>query len=205
MIAKLEGQLVYKVPTYAEILVGGVTLGVLIPVSTYDGLPECQAKVSLVTHLYVREDQLTLYGFLSAAERDMFQMLIRVSGIGPKVAIAVLSALELSLIEQAILEGDSRPFCSVPGVGKKTAERLLLELRDKLKKHLKGIVSPKGKDQTSSSLRSLAVQDAVAALVTLGYSGVDAHQAVMKAEKDLGSESSTQILVRAGLSRLTKS
>ena len=137
MITFLHGKLVEALPTQVIVNVNGVGYEALIPLSSYDKLPAPGQEVKLLTHLVVREDAHTLYGFMSAAERDLFRLLINsVSGIGPKLAITILSGAKVEELAQAIANGDLPRLVTIPGVGRKTAERLVLELKGQISQFL---------------------------------------------------------------------
>ena len=166
MIAHLEGRLAEKAPNQVTVVVGGVGYRLFIPVSTYYELPDEGASVSLRVHTHVREDVLALYGFVGAVEELLFQRLISVAGVGPSLALKVMSGLEPTALFDAIRKGDVRRLNAIPGVGKKTAERLILELRDKLPE----VASEDGADipTASSSARSFT-HDLLSALLNLGF------------------------------------
>src|SRR4051812_29119212 len=133
MISFLHGKIVEALPTQVTIDVNGVGYDVLIPVSSFDKLPSPGTEVKLLTHLAVREDAHVLYGFMSSAERDLFRLLINtVSGIGPKIALNVLSGMNPTMFRGAVANGDVKALSNISGVGKKTAERIVLELKDKI-------------------------------------------------------------------------
>src|SRR5262249_4635105 len=133
MITFLNGKLVMALPTQAVVDVGGVGYEVFIPLSSYDKLPPVGQSVHILTHLHVREDAQILYGFMSAAERDLFRLLVNhVSGIGPKLALAVLSGMSVPHFKSAVVNSDIASLAKISGLGKKTAERIVLELKDKL-------------------------------------------------------------------------
>ncbi|MBA2585555.1 MAG: Holliday junction branch migration protein RuvA, partial [Chthoniobacterales bacterium] len=133
MITFLEGKLEAALPTQALLEVGGVGYEVLIPLSSYDRLPAPGSAVRILTHLHIREDAHILYGFMSGAERDLFRLLVNhVSGIGPKLALAVLSGMSVSNFKTAVVNNDVTALAKISGLGKKTAERIVLELKDKL-------------------------------------------------------------------------
>src|SRR5689334_19752024 len=132
MIAHLRGRLIAKHPNQAIVEAGGVGYDVTISVPTFSDLPAAGAEVSLFVHTHVREDALALFGFLRAAEKQLFEKLISVSGIGPKLAITILSGMETNAMVAAIRGNDIAKLTRIPGIGKKTAERMVLELRDKL-------------------------------------------------------------------------
>jgi Holliday junction DNA helicase RuvA len=175
MIALLRGVLVEKHPNQAVIEVGGVGYDVIIPVSTFTRLPEVGAEVRLRIHTHVREDALALYGFLSQDEKALFERLIGVSGIGPRMAASILSGLPAADLIAAIRRGEVERLVRIPGVGKKTAERMVLELRDKMP-------APAG-DEPEAAQRALGPvdQDVLSALLNLGCARPAAEAAVRKA------------------------
>lgn len=176
MIDYVSGSLATKKPTEAVIDVGGIGYRILIPTSTYERLPTPGEDVTLLTHHHVREDAITLFGFVSAEERRVFELMLAVSGIGPKLALAALSALRPSEIRQRILEGDAAMLTRIPGVGKKTAERLIIELRDRFEKDgLDGGESTGSGSTPDGHFRA----DAMAALEALGLSRSAAEKAVI--------------------------
>lgn len=195
MIGSLRGKLIEKQPTSALLDVHGVGYEVFIPVSTSEKLPAAESVVTLYTYLHVREDVLQLYGFATQEEKKMFINLIGVSGIGPKVALGILSGLPVREIYGSIRDGDISRLTRLPGVGKKTAERLLLELRDK--------VSLPGGEMAGAAGTggSRAWQEAVLALTSLGY----ARSAVEKALQGILAETETtdvEMLIKLALRRL---
>ncbi len=195
MISFLRGKLVDILPTQATIDVNGIGYEVLIPLSSYDKMPAVGSDVKLLTHLAVREDAHTLYGFATTPERDMFRLLMNtVSGIGPKLALNVLSGMSVIALRGAIANGDVKSLSQISGVGKKTAERIVVELRDK--------IGPSGAWEAMSSERGLSaadqkVSDAVLALVALGYKQIEAHDMVRAAVSNLGEKATVEDLVRA--------
>ena len=186
-------------PTQVTIDVRGMGYEVLIPLSSYDKLPAPGGEVKLLTHLAVREDAHTLYGFMTAAERDMFRLLINtVSGIGPKLALNVLSGMNVTLLRGAVANGDVKALSQVSGVGKKTAERIVVELRDK--------IGAAGTWEASSAARGLSAEeqkanDAVLALVALGFKQPDALDAVRSTLQRLGADTGVEDIVRACLKK----
>jgi len=177
MIAALRGVLVEKHPNQAVVDAGGVGYELHIPITTYTQLPEAGAEVRLRVYTHVREDTLALYGFLSQDEKNMFEKLIAVSGIGPSLAIKVLSGLAAGELIAAIRKGEVERLVRIPGVGKKTAERMVLELRDKLP-------TPVGEGAAAPVAPSLSEieQDVLSALMNLGCARPAAEQAVRKAK-----------------------
>jgi Holliday junction DNA helicase RuvA len=172
---------------------------VLIPLSSYDKLPQPGQEVRLLTHLVVREDAHVLYGFMSAAERELFRLLINtVSGIGPKIALNVLSGISVTSFRGAVAKGDVKLLSQISGVGRKTAERIVVELKDK--------IGAAGAWEALSAQRALSpedqkVNDAVLALMALGFKQVEAHDTVRKAQSALGPQTSVEDLVRACLKK----
>lgn len=200
MIASLRGVLLSTTPLRAVIEVSGVGYEVNVPVTTAEKLPASGQTAFLHTHVVYREDSQAIYGFATAPERDFFRLLIeKVSGVGPKVALALMSHLSLPALEGAITGGDADLLSKCPGIGRKTAERIILDLKDKL-----GVVAhvvPPGAllpGATGGGASSLA--DATAALVALGYRPPDADKAIRKAQATLGAGASTEALIKKALS-----
>lgn len=179
MIAHLNGILLQKSTQSVIIDNAGVGYEVIIPLSTFYALPEKDDRVSLHIHTYVREDALTLFGFQTSLEKDLFLMLISVSGIGPKLAINILSGIGPDELLEAMAQGDSLRMQSIPGVGKKMAERIALELRDKAS-GARGDLETAPAELVSSEDRRV-VDDALSALLNLGYPARSAKGAVDKA------------------------
>jgi len=176
MIALLRGELVYKSVDHVILDTGGVGYRLFIPLSTFYALPDA-GQVRLQVHTHVREDALHLFGFVTPAEREMFATLIGIAGIGPKLAINILSHIPVGDLQGAVMAGDLKRLSALPGIGKKTAERLVLELRDKL-----GPVVPASAPATTvaASSRTAAepLADVLSALVNLGYREVQARKAL---------------------------
>lgn len=167
MIALVRGTLAYKSIDHVIIDVGGVGYRLSIPLSTFYSLPDT-GEVSLFTHTHVREDALLLYGFLSLEEKNLFVILISISGIGPKVAINILSHIPAGDLKRAIAEGDIKRLSGLPGIGKKTAERLILELKDKVGP-VAGLPASSGATSTADTTKGALSNDVISALVNLGY------------------------------------
>lgn len=201
MIAYLEGKVLYKSPEYAIVSVNGVGYQVFIPLSTFYDLPEVEGPVGLYAYTHVREDTLQLYGFKTMAEKSMFISLISVSGIGPKLAVNILSGIEPDQLEQAILVGDVGRITGIPGVGKKTAERIAMELRDKISK--KTPVSSYASMPISSKDKRLYA-DAASALVNLGYKKVLAEAALTKVENENEGPLSLEELLKQALKVISR-
>jgi holliday junction DNA helicase RuvA len=199
MISFLEGKLVDALPTQVTVDVHGVGYDVLIPLSSFDKLPTPGNSVKLLTHLAIREDAHVLYGFMTSAEREMFRLLINtVSGIGPKLALNVLSGMNVTALRGAVVNGDVKSLSQISGVGKKTAERIVVELKDK--------IGAAGAWEAASAERGLTaadqkVNDAVLALIALGFKQIEAHEAVRGALSLLGEKVTVEDLVRACLKK----
>jgi Holliday junction DNA helicase RuvA len=199
MITFLHGKLVEALPTQVTVDLHGLGYELLIPLSSYDKLPQPGQDVRLLTHLVVREDAHVLYGFMSAAERELFRLLINtVSGIGPKIALNILSGISATAFRGAVANGDVKMLSQISGVGRKTAERIVVELKDK--------IGAAGAWEALSAQRGLSaedqkINDAVLALMALGFKQVEAHDTVRKAQAVLGAQASVEDLVRAGLKK----
>ncbi len=179
MIAHLRGQLLEKHPNQAVVEAGGVGYDVIIPVSTFSALPAAGQEVRLRIHTHVREDAISLFGFLTQDEKLVFEKLISVSGIGPKLGITVLSGLAVSDLVTAIRAGDVDRLVRIPGVGKKTAERIILELKEKLPATTTDSAVPATAARTALTAIE---QDVVSALLNLGCTAANAETAVRKAK-----------------------
>ena len=199
MISFLQGKIVDALPTHITVNVNGVGYDVLIPLSSFDKLPQPGGDVNILTHLVVREDAHVLYGFMTVPERELFRMLINnVSGIGPKTALNILSGMNAVSFRGAVASGDVKSLSQISGVGKKTAERIVVELRDK--------GGAAGAWEATSAARSLSasdqkVNDAVLALMALGFKQPDAHESVRAAQAMLGEQAGVEELVRAALKK----
>ena len=193
MIGRLQGTILEKQPPTILLDVQGVGYELEAPMSTFYHLPECGENIVLHTHLVVREDAQLLYGFHSLSERLMFRNLIKISGVGPKLALTILSGMSAEDFTRCILEEDSKALTKLPGVGKKTAERLVIELKDRLAKDdsMKLPGAPSRIERQANP-----VNDAVSALISLGYKAQQASQMV----RDLDVEDkSTEDIIRAAL------
>jgi Holliday junction DNA helicase RuvA len=195
MIAHLRGRVLEKHPTHVIIDAGGVGYEVSISVASFSGLPSEGAEVSLFIHTHVREDALALYGFLRREEKQLFERLISVSGIGPKLAMTVLSGMAADAVVTALRANDLAALTRIPGVGKKTAERMVLELRDKLE----GLAAI-----PAFAPVSRMEEDVVSALVNLGYHRPAAEQAAKRATQKAGHDASFEQLFRQTMSLLQK-
>jgi holliday junction DNA helicase RuvA len=195
MIAHLRGRVLSKRPSHAVVDVNGVGYEVAISVPTFSELPNAGGEVALHIHTHVREDALSLYGFLRPQEKELFERLISVSGIGPKLAITVLSGMQAEKMVAAIRGNDIATLTKIPGIGKKTAERMVLELRDKLESF--------GVAAAVVSRHSPMEEDVLSALTNLGYQRAAAERALSSAGKNGGSHSFDQ-LFRESLTALAK-
>ncbi len=199
MITFLDGKLVSALPTQATVDVSGVGYEVFIPLSSYDKLPAAGQSVRILTHLHVREDAHVLYGFMSAAERDLFRLLVNhVSGIGPKLGLAVLSGMSVNNFKRAVVNSDVTALAKISGLGKKTAERIVLELKDKL-----GVAAAweAASAAHAPTPEEEEANEAVLALIALGYKQVDAHKSVREMQQK-GEAKSAQELVKLALKRM---
>jgi Holliday junction DNA helicase RuvA len=201
MITFLHGRLTSALPTQATIDVGGVGYEVFIPLSSYDKLPAPGENVRILTHLHVREDAQILYGFMTAAERDLFRLLVNhVSGIGPKLALAVLSGMSVSYFKTAVVNSDVAALSKISGLGKKTAERIVLELKDKV-----GVAAAWEAASGAHAPEEEQANEAVLALIALGYKQVEAHKAVREVQQQNKEARGAEELVRLTLQRLVSS
>lgn len=199
MISFLKGSLVEVLPTQVILNVNGVGYEVLIPLSSFDKLPDPGQEVTLLTYLAVREDAHVLYGFMTRQERELFRLLVHtVTGVGPKMALNILSGMSVTAFRGAVSAGDFRALAQISGIGKKMGERIILELRDKI-----GVA---GAWEASSAKRALSpeeqkINDAVLALLALGFKQMEAHDAVRGVLKTRGSDLGVEELVRACLKK----
>lgn len=201
MIAFLTGRLAFKSPTHLTLDVQGVGYEVHIPLSTYYALPNLGEVTALNIHTHLREDAIQLFGFLSQSEKESFLLLTSVSGIGPKLALSVLSSLSVTDLVHAIQSEDVDKLATVPGIGKKSAGRIALELKDKIGK-IQG-VHPRSRAAETSELDG-PYEDALSALINLGYRAQDAKEALKRVTKTaIGSLPLTE-LIRKGLKELAK-
>jgi len=196
MIGLLHGKLIDKRPNQILLDVGGVGYQVQIPLSTYAGLGALHAEATVLIHTHVREDQIALYGFVTAREKQCFELLISASGVGPSLALKILSGMSIEELVPAIRKGDLAQLVRIPGVGRKTAERMVVELRDKL---VVVDVAEAGRPATRSQLES----DVASALVNLGYDARSVEKAIEKARGS--SDGDFEGLLRASLQILGSS
>ncbi len=196
MIALLSGEMLSKSPTEVCVLIHGVGLSVSIPLSTYERIGQTGENVTLHTYLHVREDALQLYGFFAVEEREMFKLLLSVSGIGPRMALAVLSGTSVDSLRHRLSNGDAAGLMSVPGIGKKLAERLVVELREKVSR-----MNVADQTRTPGSISANGIRsEATLALTSLGYSRQSAEKAVQQAAEGLRNADVTlEELIKAAL------
>jgi Holliday junction DNA helicase RuvA len=202
MIAFITGTLLNKTPSALIVEVQGIGYQIFIPLNTFYRLPEVKETVSLHLHTHVREDALQLYGFISTLEKDLFLLLLGISGVGPKVALGILSGMELTELVQALRDGNVDRLRAIPGVGPKTAGRLVLELREKVGAlSLAGLQAPVSVGSESDKTK----EDALSALVNLGYNRNEAKRVVDKiAEEETAESDSVEGLIKKALKRLAK-
>lgn len=199
MIGLLRGRLLEKRPNQVILDVGGVGYLVAVPLSTFAALGELHGEVTLLIHTHVREDALALYGFLSAREKHLFELLLGASGVGPSLALKILSGMNVEELVPAIRAGDLARLTKIPGVGRKTAERMVVELKDKLE-----AVAVEAAEKPAPSSPAGAEADVKSALINLGYDERTADSAVAEAKRQAGS-SNFEKLLRASLAALTES
>jgi len=201
VIAFLEGTLAEALPTQIVVNVQGVGYQVMIPVSSYERLPQPGSPVKILTHLAVREDAHILYGFFSSSERDLFRLLLHhVTGVGPKIALAVLSGLPVEMFKAAVVAGDIAAISKISGVGKKTAERIVLELKDKVGVAAEWEASSAKNAPSGADAR---LHDATLALISLGYKQVEAHKAIRRVQEISETQLTAEELIRQALKILS--
>ncbi|OGB68927.1 MAG: Holliday junction DNA helicase RuvA [Caldithrix sp. RBG_13_44_9] len=196
MIESVRGFLLKKVPTFCVVNCSGIGIGIFISLNTYQNLGEEGSEINLLTYLHVREDALLLYGFYEESEREMFRRLISISGIGPRLTMTILSGLSVMDLRKAITSEDVDVLTRIPGIGKKTAQRVILELKEKISlsapltySAIPGL-SPQEKDKVNQALQ---------ALVTLGYRQTDAKNVLERTLKKLGNQVSLEDLIKYAL------
>ncbi len=198
MIAHLRGTILEKHPNRVVVDVGGVGYDVAVPLSTFYVLADAGGNATLRVHTHVREDAITLFGFATALELDLFERLISISGIGPKVGLAVLSGIEPAELVVAIQRGDLARLTAIPGVGKKTSERIVLELKDRLPKAEAAAVSE------SAAAEPVLRDDLLSALINLGYHRPLAEKAVDAALKVAGRDAAFEPTLKQALRELAR-
>jgi Holliday junction DNA helicase RuvA len=193
MIAFLHGELLEARPTGIVVGVNGVGYELVIPLSSFDRLPKKGECVRILTHLHVREDGMELYGFMTEDERSLFRLLLGVSGIGPKIAISILSGISPQNFYAAVRQGSAQMLAMVPGIGKKKAERLVVELKDRIGR----LEAVAGRPEVSSGER--VIDDAARALISLGYTQSEAQKAIHAALQRIGTPGDVEKLIREAL------
>lgn len=197
MIGRLRGELVRKAPPWLMLDVGGVGYELEAPMSTFYQLPELGQTVALYTHLQVREDAHTLYGFVNDSDRELFRSLLRISGVGAKMALAILSGMDAAAFRRCIQDSDTASLTRLPGIGRKTAERLVVEMRDRID------ALPETSQAGPAPGRAAVedpVEDAVRALVALGYKPPEASRMVRQIEtRERSSEDIIRLALQASL------
>lgn len=196
MIGQLRGRLADKRPSQVLVDVGGVGYIVAVPLSTYAALGDLHTEVTLLIHTHVREDAFSLYGFISSREKHFFELLLSASGVGPSLALKILSGMSVDELVPAIRGSDLSRLTKIPGVGRKTAERMVVELRDKLE--AVAVETPRPAPSSPAGIEA----DVVSALVNLGYDARVAEGAVAEAKREPGS-ANFEILLRASLQSLS--
>ncbi|HEN20942.1 MAG TPA: Holliday junction branch migration protein RuvA [Desulfobacteraceae bacterium] len=196
MIASLRGILSYKSTNYVVVDVHGVGYGVNVPLNTFYDLPEQGEEVCLVIHTHVKEDSVSLFGFLEERERDIFHLIISVSGIGPRLAINMLSGINADELVKAVSTGNMGRLLSIPGIGRKMAERLIFELKDKIHKVISG-------EMSGREVAAPVEEDALSALINLGYNGNVAKKAVDKVLHECGEKLTLETLLTESLKILS--
>ena len=204
MIATLKGNIVESRLLQVVIEAGGVGYEVNIPIRTAEKLPPMGSEAKLYIYPIYRDDSQTLYGFLNREDREFFKLLVeKVSGVGPKMALMLFSKLSIRLLQGAIIRGDAKLLAQCRGIGKKTAERIIVELRDQVKSSIPSptpVVLPDGIDDGAIPVGSNLFQDAISALAVLGYKAVEADKAVNRAMDQLGPKASLEDIIKKALS-----
>lgn len=197
MITYLDGIVTHKDPTQVWLDLNGVGYELFIPLSTYERLPRLNERVKLLTHFHVREDAQTLYGFYSSEEKDLFLKLIAISGIGPKMAITILSGATPTQFKSRIVAGDVKALTLIPGIGQKTAQRIIVELREKI-----GGTDESLPDGFDTMFGGSISDEALKALLSLGYRRGEALKALKKASQELGSEATVEAILKSALNNM---
>jgi Holliday junction DNA helicase RuvA len=200
MLSYIEGLLTEKNPTQITIDINGIGFSINIPISSYDKLSNTGSKVKLLTYLYVREDALTLYGFVTFQERELFELLLSISGIGPRTAIGILSGISVDEFREYILNKNYNALTLIPGIGKKTAERLVLELYDKISRTDYTRTSPSQIIDQSIEIKNQAIQ----ALCSLGFTRAIAEKSISTAILNVSDKLPLEELIKQALKTTMK-
>lgn len=199
MIGRLQGEIIEKQPPHLLVDVRGVGYELEAPMSTFYELPDCGESVMLYTHLLVRDDAHTLYAFKHIQDRSLFRNLLKVNGVGAKMALAILSGMDVRAFTECIHNGDADALIRLPGVGRKTAERLIIDMRDRLDKV--STISAVSNGKNASHRRHSPIEDAVSALISLGYKPNDASCMVSKVDtQNQNSENIIRLALKSSLS-----
>ena len=196
MIERVNGVIVERTPTHVVVCVGGIGYGLSISLNTFEQLPHLGSEVSLLTHTYVREDRLQLFGFSDAEEREMFQLLIGVAGIGPNSAQTILSGMSVEELKAAIFEEKAYDLTRVRGIGRKTADRVVVDLRDKIDLVSKRAQDTEGEPASPSNEKT---EEAILALAALGIAPASARKAVASVAEKTGVDTTLQELIKQAL------
>ncbi len=201
MIGRIQGILIHKQPPYLMVDVQGIAYEIEAPMTTFYKLPETGVEVTLLTHLAIRDDAHLLFGFASLEERTLFRVLIKVNGVGAKMALTILSGMEADLFAQCVRDGDTDSLVRLPGVGKKTAERLIIEMRDRLQ-DWDATSTPGGTSSDTPNRPANQSDDAVSALVALGYKPQEASRLVHTvATEEMNSEAIIREALKASVTK----
>ena len=202
MIARISGTIVYKSVHAITLDAHGIGYRVFVPLTTFYELPETGQAITLHIHTHVKEDAINLFGFHTLEERNMFQVMISVSGIGPRLAMNILSGINVADLVDAITGGNLRRLLSIPGVGRKMAERLVLELKDKVLKLDRGQAAPRDRAVPRSPEEAVK-EDALSALINLGYKNATARDVIEKIMKDTTEIPALDLLLKSALQQLS--
>ncbi len=189
----IYGNLAYKNPTTATIEANGIGYNIHIPLSTFEKISD-EEKAKLYTKLTIRDDEIKIYGFYTLEERDLFNMLLSVNGVGSNVALTILSSITITQFERYVVDNDPKSLQRIKGIGKKTAERIILELKETIKSILPG-------SRSSTETKNIAVTtDAIMAMISLGYAKPEAEEAVRKASDNIDATEGVEVLIKEALS-----
>ena len=189
----IYGNLAYKNPTTATIEANGIGYNIHIPLSTFEKISD-EEKAKLYTKLTIRDDEIKIYGFYTLEERDLFNMLLSVNGVGSNVALTILSSITITQFERYVVDNDPKSLQRIKGIGKKTAERIILELKETIKSILPG-------SRSSAETKNIAViTDAIMAMISLGYAKPEAEEAVRKASDNIDATEGVEVLIKEALS-----
>ncbi|HAJ27464.1 MAG TPA: Holliday junction branch migration protein RuvA [Syntrophus sp. (in: bacteria)] len=202
MIARISGTLVYKSVQAITLDAHGIGYRVFVPLTTFYELPEMGQPITLHIHTHVKEDAINLFGFHTLEERNMFQVMISVSGIGPRLAMNILSGINVEDLVDAITGGNLRRLLNIPGVGRKMAERLVLELKDKVLKLDRGQTAPRDRVIPRSPEEAVK-EDALSALINLGYKNATARDVIEKIMKETNDIPALDLLLKSALQHLS--